>query len=114
MRLAEIRVSASPAAFSANRRSPKQVILECAVGVDHESSRRSRKQKRRTPVDIALQLASVQTHSEDSIGDGGPMRTSKILSHRRRPVPRAELGPGLRREDKEESIALNHPNASKD
>jgi hypothetical protein len=41
------------------------------------------------------------------------MRTSKILSHRRRPVPMAELGPGLRREDKEEGIALNHPNASK-
>jgi hypothetical protein len=45
--------------------------------------------------------------------DGGPMRTSKILSSRRRAGPMAELGPGLRREDKEESIVLNHPNESK-
>ena len=56
---------------------------------------------------------SVQTHSEDSIGDGGPMLTSKILPHRRRPVPMAELGPGLRPEDEEGGIVLNHPNASK-
>jgi hypothetical protein len=28
-----------------------------------------------------------------------PMPTSEILSHRRRPVPTADLGPGLRRED---------------
>jgi hypothetical protein len=52
------------------------------------------------------------------------MLTSKILSHRPtgpafgrpenrlRPVPMAKLGPGLRREDKEGSIILNHPNAS--
>jgi RimJ/RimL family protein N-acetyltransferase len=64
---------------------------------------------------------SVQTLSEDSTGDAGPMLTSKIRPHRPpgpafgrpedrlRPVPMAELGPGLRREDKEGSIAPNHP-----
>jgi len=41
------------------------------------------------------------------------MLTSKILLHRRRPVPTAELDPGLRREDEEGGIAMNHPNASK-
>ena len=36
----------------------------------------------------------------------------KILSHRRRPVPMAELGPGLRREDNEgasQRIIRMHP-----
>jgi RimJ/RimL family protein N-acetyltransferase len=58
-----------------------------------------------------LQPPSVQTLSEDSTGDAGPMLTSKILPHRRRPVPMEELGPGLRRKDKEGSIAPNHPDA---
>jgi len=49
-----------------------------------------------------------QTHSEDLIGRSGPTLTSEILSHRRRPVPRAEMGPGLHREDEDERIALNH------
>jgi len=31
----------------------------------------------------------------------------KILSHRRRPVPIAEMGPGLRREDAGGDAALN-------
>src|ERR1700719_2889594 len=53
---------------------------------------------------------SYQTHSEDSLG--GPMLRSIILSHQRRPVPMAELGPGLRREDKG-GIPLNYLNASK-
>jgi hypothetical protein len=56
---------------------------------------------------------TLASYSHDSLGDGGPMLTSKILSHRPtgprvarpedrlRPVPMAELGPGLRREDKE-------------
>jgi hypothetical protein len=37
------------------------------------------------------------------------MLTSKILSHRRRPVPMAELDPGLRREDWDGGIALVYP-----
>ena len=58
-------------------------------------------------------LASVQIHSEDSLGKGRPRLTSKIQSHRRRPVPMAEMGPGLRREDEDGRIALNYPYASK-
>src|ERR1700674_5876385 len=60
-----------------------------------------------------LSRASVQTHSEDSIGDGGAMLTSKTLSHRRRPVPMAELGPGLPPGRQRGGIALNDPNAPK-
>src|ERR1700730_444330 len=48
-----------------------------------------------SPNDVA-DTPSAQTHSKDSLGDGGPMLTSKIPSHRRRPVPMAEMGPGLR------------------
>jgi hypothetical protein len=44
-----------------------------------------------------------------AFSEAEPMRRLKILSHRRRPVSTAEVGPGLRREDKEG--ALNHPNA---
>jgi hypothetical protein len=40
------------------------------------------------------------------------MLTSKILSHRRRPVPMAQLAPGLRREDEEGDAAVNYLNAS--
>jgi hypothetical protein len=35
----------------------------------------------------------------------------KTPSHRRRPVPIADMGPGLRREDEEGDAALNHLNA---
>ena len=59
-----------------------------------------------------LAESSVQTHSKDLRGDGGPIFTAKILPHRRRPVPMADLGPGLRREDEEGRIAMDHPNAS--
>ena len=52
---------------------------------------------------VCQRSSGVQTHSEDSPGDGGPMFASKILSHRRRPVPMAGLDPGLRREDNEEA-----------
>jgi len=41
------------------------------------------------------------------------MLTSKILSHRRRPVPMGGLDPGLRREDEEGGVALHNPNAPK-
>jgi hypothetical protein len=38
--------------------------------------------------------------SENASGDCKAIVTSKFLSHRRRPVPMPNLGPGLRREDK--------------
>src|SRR5216684_5894920 len=34
------------------------------------------------------------SHKLDSVGYGGPMVTSKIPPHRRRPVPMAHMGPG--------------------
>jgi hypothetical protein len=37
------------------------------------------------------------------IGWHGQVEISKILPHRRRPVPMAEIGPGLRREDEEDA-----------
>ena len=40
---------------------------------------------------------SVQTQGIHQVT--GQTETSKIRAHRRRPVPRAELGPGIRRED---------------
>jgi hypothetical protein len=36
------------------------------------------------------------------------MLTSKILSHRRRPVLTSEMGPGLRREDEEGDATVKH------
>jgi hypothetical protein len=42
---------------------------------------------------------SVQTQGIHQVT--GQTETSKIRPHRRRPVPMAELGPGLRREDEE-------------
>jgi hypothetical protein len=55
--------------------------------------------------------SSVSTHSQDSSGDGVPTLTSKIPSHRRRPVPMAQMDPGLRREDEEGDAAVNRLNA---
>jgi 3-hydroxyisobutyrate dehydrogenase-like beta-hydroxyacid dehydrogenase len=41
----------------------------------------------------ALELQA-SAHTLDSVGYGGPMVTSKILPHRRNPVPMAQMGPG--------------------
>src|SRR6266446_2332401 len=41
----------------------------------------------------ALELQA-SAHTLDSVGYGGPMVTSKILPHRRNPVPIAQMGPG--------------------
>jgi len=40
------------------------------------------------------------------------MLALKILPHRRRPVPMAQMGPGLRREDEEGDAAVIHLDAS--
>jgi len=56
--------------------------------------------------------ARAQTHSQESLGDGWPMLALKILPHRRRPVPMAQMGPGLRREDEEGDAAVIHLDAS--
>jgi len=58
--------------------------------------RHLRRPRRRAPV---RRLAAIRVRIE-------------IVSHRRRPVPVAELGPGLRREDKEWSNGLDDPNES--
>ena len=43
--------------------------------------------------------ASVQNHSNDSAKNGGATLVPTTSSHRRRPVPMADMDPGLRRED---------------
>jgi hypothetical protein len=58
---------------------------------------------------VVAGVASVQIHSEDSLGKSRPKLTSKFLPHRRRPVPMPHMGPGLRREDENRRIAVNEP-----
>jgi hypothetical protein len=53
--------------------------------------------------------ASVQIHSEESLGKSRPRLTSKFLPHRRRPVPMPHMGPGLSREDENRHILVNEP-----
>src|SRR5690242_10388334 len=53
----------------------------------------------RTAISTISDGVSVQIHSDGPLVDGGPMVSPKTPPHRRRPVPIAEMGPGLRREN---------------